>query len=197
MEADKLPITFNSLCLSDYMYIALTVKGIKHFLKTKNKHVPKQFHIPMEKPVFDNYYKMTFKDFIDVFNNLDVTAKLYYEPEIFFHKDAEEKYFDKVTSDNVVFEHKEKRKHLSFGEAISAARRGEKIAREGWENKTTFLYLVNAGLFTALAGVAKKHWGGNPVPYKEYWAFKNEYDQVETWSPTGSDSLANDWKIIK
>ena len=87
-------------------------------------------------------------------------------------------------------------KKLNFGEAIEAAKQGKKIARIGWNGANMFAYIVNANSYPAQTGVAKEYWGDNLVPYRAYWALKTAQEDVAMWSPSGSDSLAEDWVIL-
>ena len=90
------------------------------------------------------------------------------------------------------------KKNLSFGEAIEAAKQGFKIARTGWNGSGMFAYIVPANSYPAQTGVAKEHFGENAmVPYRAYWALKTAQNDVATWSPSGSDSLAEDWIVVE
>ena len=87
---------------------------------------------------------------------------------------------------------------LTFGQAIEAAKNVYKIAREGWNGQGMFAYIVPSASYQAQTGVAKKHFGENAlVPYRAYWALKTAQEDVATWSPSGSDSLAEDWMIVE
>lgn len=86
----------------------------------------------------------------------------------------------------------------NFGDAILGAREGYKVARSGWNGSGMFTYIVPANSYPAQTEIAKSHFGeGNLVPYREYWALKTAQEDVATWSPSGSDSLANDWCTVE
>ena len=86
----------------------------------------------------------------------------------------------------------------TFGMAIEAAKQGFKVARTGWNGSGMFAYIVPANSYPAQTGVAKEHFGENAmVPYRAYWALKTAQDDVATWSPSGSDSLAEDWIVVE
>ena len=88
-------------------------------------------------------------------------------------------------------------KNLNFGQAIEAAKQGKKIAREGWNGAGMFAYIVPATNFPAITQIAKEHFGENTlVPYRAYWALKTAQEDIAMWSPSGSDSLAEDWIIL-
>ncbi len=86
----------------------------------------------------------------------------------------------------------------TFGMAIEAAKQGFKVARVGWNGSGMFAYIVPANSYPAQTGVAKEHFGENAmVPYRAYWALKTAQDDVAAWSPSGSDSLAEDWIVVE
>lgn len=87
---------------------------------------------------------------------------------------------------------------VNFGEAIVAAKAGKRVARKGWNGSGMFAYIVPAASYPALTEATKKYFGENAlVPYREYWALKTAQEDVATWSPSGSDSLAEDWLILE
>lgn len=90
----------------------------------------------------------------------------------------------------------EQTENLSFGQAITAAKAGKKVARKGWNGANMFAYIVPANTYPAQTEVAKATFGEN-VPYRAYWALKTAQNDVATWSPSGSDSLAEDWAIVE
>lgn len=86
---------------------------------------------------------------------------------------------------------------LSFGMAIEAAKRGCKISRSGWNGFGMYAYIVPANKYPAQTDLIKGVFEGDMVPYREYWALKTAQNDIATWSPSGSDSLANDWCIVE
>lgn len=87
---------------------------------------------------------------------------------------------------------------MTFGQAIEAAKAGKKVARSGWNGQGMFAYIVPAASYPAQTAVAKAHFGENAlVPYRAYWALKTAQGDVATWSPSGSDSLAEDWNVVE
>lgn len=85
---------------------------------------------------------------------------------------------------------------MTFGLAIEAAKLGKKVARLGWNGSNMYAYIVPANGYPALTEIAKKEFGDN-VPYRAYWALKTAQNDVTTWAPSNSDSLAEDWIIIE
>ncbi len=87
--------------------------------------------------------------------------------------------------------------NLNFGAAIEAAKQGKKVARKGWNGAGMFAYIVPANSYPASTEAMKKHFKGELIPYRAYWALKTAQEDVATWAPSGSDSLAEDWTILE
>ena len=88
-------------------------------------------------------------------------------------------------------------KNLNFGQAIEAAKQGKKIARKGWNGNGMFAYIVPAQSYPAQTEIAKNYFGENAmVPYRAYWALKTAQENIATWTPSGSDTLAEDWIVL-
>ncbi len=85
---------------------------------------------------------------------------------------------------------------MNFGEALQAAKEGKKISRFGWNGSGMYAYVVPAQSFPAITEIARKEFG-DMVPYRAYWALKTAQDDVATWAPSGSDTLAEDWQIVE
>ncbi len=85
---------------------------------------------------------------------------------------------------------------MSFGMAVEAARQGYKVARAGWNGAGMFAYIVPANSYPAQTEMIEGIFENDMVPYREYLALKTAQNDVAMWSPSGSDSLANDWVIV-
>ncbi len=83
----------------------------------------------------------------------------------------------------------------TFGEAIIAAKAGKRVARTGWNGIGMYAYVVPANSYPATTEIAKKEFG-DLVPYRAYWALKTAQNDIATWTPSGSDTLAEDWIIL-
>lgn len=88
--------------------------------------------------------------------------------------------------------------NLTFGEAIEALKSGAKVARSGWNGKDMFLYLVPGSTFKVnrapLLGIYEE---GTEINYRPHMDLKTADGSVATWSPSGSDALAEDWIILQ
>ena len=77
---------------------------------------------------------------------------------------------------------------MTFGMAIEALKAGKRVERAGWNGKGQFVYLV--------PGVAKADFDeGVMVFYAPFLALKGMDGTVNTWAPSVSDALAEDWAI--
>lgn len=86
---------------------------------------------------------------------------------------------------------------LTFGGALTALKAGERVARLGWNGNGMFVYLVPAASYPVQTGAAKEFFGeGAMVPYESYMALKNAHNTVNTWVPSVSDCLAEDWFVV-
>lgn len=82
----------------------------------------------------------------------------------------------------------------NFEQALTALKRGLIAARAGWNGKGMFVYLVPPASYQAQTGVAKFFFGEAAlVPYNGYFALKCADNTVNTWVPSVSDLLADDW----
>lgn len=98
-------------------------------------------------------------------------------------------------NDTAKVPHAEPTENLDFGQAIRAAKDGRKISREGWNGSGMYAYIVPKNSYPAQTDIARAEFG-DMVPYRAYWALKTAQNDIAMWAPSGSDSLAEDWKII-
>lgn len=95
---------------------------------------------------------------------------------------------------------------MDFSDALREVKQGKKIAREGWNGKGMWLYLVPANGYPAQTEAAKEYWrgkGGNSidtpvpvVPYGAYIAMKTAQENVVPWLASQTDVLADDWSVV-
>ena len=87
---------------------------------------------------------------------------------------------------------------MTFGGAIAALKQGKKVARQGWNGKGMFLYLVSAGSYPVKMDAAKSiaDENGN-VNYGPYVALKAANGSVYPWNASQADMLSNDWEVVE
>lgn len=85
---------------------------------------------------------------------------------------------------------------MDFGEAVRALKAGSKVAREGWNGKGMFLFLVPGSTFTVnrppLLGIYPE---GTSVNYHAHIDMKTAQDTVVPWLASQTDVLAEDWQL--
>ena len=86
---------------------------------------------------------------------------------------------------------------MPFGLAVEALKLGKKIARAGWNGIEMFVYLVDGSTFTVnrkpLLGIYPE---GTVINYRPHMDIRTADGTIATWSPSGSDALADDWYIV-
>ena len=72
---------------------------------------------------------------------------------------------------------------MNFGKALEALKEGKKVARAGWNGKDMYVQLHKGGdyEFSEL----------NP-----FFVIKNVVNSFNTWVPSISDLLAEDWTVL-
>ena len=83
-----------------------------------------------------------------------------------------------------------------FAWALRQAMQGKRIARSGWNGSGMFAYIVPAGTYPANSEAIKGVFPDDMVPYRPYWALKTAQNDIATWTPSGSDTLADDWETV-
>jgi hypothetical protein len=88
-------------------------------------------------------------------------------------------------------------KMFSFSEALIHLKTGKKVARQGWNGKGMFLFLVNGSTFQVnrppLLGIYPE---GTTIHYHAHIDMKTADDMVVPWLCSQTDMLANDWNIV-
>ena len=89
---------------------------------------------------------------------------------------------------------------LTFGMAIEAAKKGYKVSRIGWNGKGMYAAIMPGhpeGVeISELKAKVHNVPVGTVMVIRPYWVLKTAQDDVSTWAPSGSDSLAEDWCIV-
>lgn len=83
---------------------------------------------------------------------------------------------------------------MDFGDAIRAMKDGKRVAREGWNGKGMFLFLVNGSTFTVNREPLMSIMGeGTQVQYHAHIDMKTAQGYVVPWLASQSDMLSEDW----
>lgn len=83
---------------------------------------------------------------------------------------------------------------MTFGKAIELLKRGKRVAREGWNGKGMFLFLVAGSTFTVNREPLLSIMGeGTQVQYHAHIDMKTAQGYVVPWLASQADMLAEDW----
>ena len=84
-----------------------------------------------------------------------------------------------------------------FGWALQMLKSGKKVAREGWNGKGMFLFLVQGSTFKVnrppLLGIYPE---GTEIQYCPHIDMKTADGKVVPWLASQTDVLAEDWTIV-
>lgn len=84
-----------------------------------------------------------------------------------------------------------------FGEVLDALHNGQRAAREGWNGKGMFIFLVPGSRFTVnrppLLGVYP---AGTVIDYRPHIDMKAADGTVVPWLASQTDILADDWVVL-
>ena len=87
---------------------------------------------------------------------------------------------------------------LTFGLAVEALKKGQKLARSGWNGKGMFVFLVNGSTFNVsrapLLGIFPE---GAAINYRPHIDIKGVDGSISTWVPSIGDVMAEDWAIVE
>jgi len=97
-------------------------------------------------------------------------------------------------------------KNTTFGDAIEALKQGKRVARQGWNGKGMFLFLLPAsdGIPTkvihdlALRAVIESEVGGETFDaYGSIRMFTADKKILTGWLASQTDMLAEDWVVLE
>lgn len=86
---------------------------------------------------------------------------------------------------------------MNFGNVLEAIKHGNKAAREGWNGKDMFIFLVKGSTFNVnrppLMGIYPE---GTVINYRSHIDMKTVDGSVVPWVASQTDILAEDWVIV-
>ena len=87
---------------------------------------------------------------------------------------------------------------MDFGDALQALKNGQKVAREGWNGKGMFLFLVPGSVFKVnrapLLGIYPE---GTEITYRPHIDMKTVDGEIVPWVASQTDVLAEDWCVVE
>ena len=83
---------------------------------------------------------------------------------------------------------------MNFGKAIEGLKQGRRFAREGWNGKDMFVFLVSGSTFKVNREPLLSILGeGKVVEYHAHIDMKTAQGYVVPWLASQADMLAEDW----
>jgi Protein of unknown function (DUF2829) len=87
---------------------------------------------------------------------------------------------------------------FDFSIALAALKRGQRVAREGWNGKGMFLFLVPGSTFKVDREPLLSIMGeGTQVQYHAHIDMKTAQGYVVPWLASQADLLATDWMVVE
>lgn len=85
-----------------------------------------------------------------------------------------------------------------FGWAIRQLKSGKNVARDGWNGKNMFIFLVPGSTFKVnrppLLGIYPE---GTEIDYHAHIDMRTATGMIVPWLASQSDMLSNDWGIVE
>ncbi|MGS2750058.1 DUF2829 domain-containing protein [Bacillus zanthoxyli] len=82
---------------------------------------------------------------------------------------------------------------MDFGSALELLKQGERVAREGWNGKNMFLYLIEGNKLSEGLKYGYGEYVGEPS-FVDTIAMKTAQNTIVVgWLASQTDMLANDW----
>lgn len=86
---------------------------------------------------------------------------------------------------------------MDFGHALKLLKRGERVARSGWNGKDMFIFLVPGSTFEVnrapLLGIYPE---GTVIDYRDRLDMRTADGQIVPWVASQTDVLASDWCLV-
>lgn len=86
---------------------------------------------------------------------------------------------------------------MKYSQALDKLNEGAKLAREGWNGKGMFIFLVPGSTFKVnrapLLGIYPE---GTEINYRPHIDIMDAEGKVGPWTPSQADQLAEDWQVI-
>jgi len=87
---------------------------------------------------------------------------------------------------------------MTFSEALEALKSGYKVARQGWNGKGMFIFLVPGSTFEVnrapLLGIYPV---GTTISYHAHIDMKTADGMIVPWLCSQTDMLAEDWTLVE
>lgn len=86
---------------------------------------------------------------------------------------------------------------MDFSAALSLVKQGHRVAREGWNGKGMFIFLVPGSTFeVSRAPLLGIYPAGTKVRYHAHVDMRTATGDVVPWLASQTDLLADDWVLV-
>lgn len=85
---------------------------------------------------------------------------------------------------------------MNFGQVIEALKNGKKVARNGWNGKGMFLYLIKGTEFQNTLKYGYSEYENEPIMTDSIAMKTAQNTVVVGWLASQTDMLAEDWIIV-
>lgn len=86
---------------------------------------------------------------------------------------------------------------MDYSDALLMLKGGERLAREGWNGKRMFVFLVPGSVFKVNREPLLSILGeGTEVTYRPHIDIKNADGSIAVWVPSITDQMADDWMVV-
>lgn len=86
---------------------------------------------------------------------------------------------------------------MNFSDALNCIKCGDKVARNGWNGKGMFIFLVPGSIFNVnrppLLGIYPE---GTEIRYHAHIDMRTADGNIVPWLCSQTDMLADDWEIV-
>jgi len=87
---------------------------------------------------------------------------------------------------------------MNFGDALALIKEGKKLQRSGWNGSGMFVYLVHGSTFIVNRPPLNAMYAeGTEINYRPHIDLKAADGTCGVWSPSNSDTLADDWMVVE
>ena len=112
--------------------------------------------------------------------------------------DAFEKGYVSLSSQSDCDQEQPRSKIFSFSEAIYELKAGKKVAREGWNGKGMYLFLIGSDMSRfGIGGWTFTNGINDNMECLPFIAMKTVNDKAVPWLASQTDMLAEDWIIVE
>ena len=87
--------------------------------------------------------------------------------------------------------------NLDFGKALEALKQGKYVARNGWNGKGMYIFLIGTNALSVEGNWTYTNGKNDNYPLRPFIAMKTVNDEVVPWVTSQSDILVEDWVIVE